>query len=88
MNEQVLDTLANVAITLAGFSGLVVVFRASGAHTWSATELRVLWFLIGDSFLVGRSLTCGDNLQPSTRIKRINELHSIKCYWTNIRERH
>ena len=52
MNEQSLDTLANVAITLAAFSGLVVAFRARGARTWSPTELRVLWFLIGDSFLV------------------------------------
>ena len=52
MNEQSLDTLANVAITLAAFSGLVVAFRVRGAHTWSPTELRVLWFLIGDSFLV------------------------------------
>ncbi len=52
MHEQSLDTLANVAITLAAFSGLVVAFRARGAHTWSPTELRVLWFLIVDSFLV------------------------------------
>ena len=52
MNAQVLDTLANVAITLAAFSGLVVVFRVRGAHTWSPPELRVLWFLIGDCFLV------------------------------------
>lgn len=52
MNEQVLDTLANVAITLAAFSGLVVAFRVRGAQVWSPTELRVLWFLIVDSFLV------------------------------------
>ena len=52
MNEQILDTLANVAITLAAFSGVVVVFRVRGAHTWSPTELRVLWFLIVDCFLV------------------------------------
>jgi len=52
MNEQILDTLANVAITLAAFSGLVVAFRARGVHVWSPTELRVLWFLVVDSFLV------------------------------------
>jgi len=52
MNEQSLDTLANVAITLAAFSGVVVAFRVGGAHTWSPTELRVLWFLICDCFLV------------------------------------
>lgn len=52
MNESVLYTLAQVGVTLAGFSGLVVAFRVRGAHKWTATELRVLWFLIGDSFLV------------------------------------
>ncbi len=52
MNETVLNTLAEVAITLAGFSGVAVVFRLRGAQAWSPTELRVLWFLIGDSFLV------------------------------------
>jgi hypothetical protein len=52
MNQTVLNTLAQVAITLAGFSGIAVVFRLRGAQAWSPTELRVLWFLIGDSFLV------------------------------------
>jgi hypothetical protein len=52
MNETVLNTLAEVAVTLAGFSGVVVAFRLRGAHSWSPTELRVLWLLIGDSFLV------------------------------------
>lgn len=52
MDQQSLDTLANVAITLAAFSGVVVAFRVRGARTWSPTELRVLWFLVGDSFLV------------------------------------
>ena len=52
MNESVLYTLAEVSVTLAGFSGVVVVFRLRGIHAWSPTELRVLWLLIGDSFLV------------------------------------
>ena len=52
MNESVLYTLAQVAATLAGFSGLVVVFRARGTQGWSSMELRILWFLLGDSFLV------------------------------------
>lgn len=52
MNESVLYTLAEVGVTLAGFSGVVVVLRVRGAQTWSPTELRVLWFLIGDSFLL------------------------------------
>jgi hypothetical protein len=52
MNEDVLYTLAQVGVTLAGFSGVVVAFRVHGAHRWAQFELRVLWFLIGDSFLV------------------------------------
>jgi hypothetical protein len=52
MNGPVLSTLAEVAVALAGFSGVAVVFRLRGAQSWSPTELRVLWFLIGDSFLV------------------------------------
>jgi hypothetical protein len=52
MNETVLNALAEVAITLAGFSGVAVAFRLRGAHSWSPTELRVLWLLIGDSFAV------------------------------------
>lgn len=52
MNEAILYNLANIAGTLAGFSGAVVVFRRQGIKDWSTTELRYLWFLIGDSFLV------------------------------------
>jgi hypothetical protein len=52
INEFVLYALAQVAITFAGFSGVVVAFRLRGAQAWSPTELRILWFLLGDSFLV------------------------------------
>jgi hypothetical protein len=52
MNESVLYTLAEVGVTLAGFSGVVLAFRVSGESSWTETELRILWFLIGDSFLV------------------------------------
>jgi hypothetical protein len=52
MNEPILYTLAQVSATLAGFSGLVVVFRLRGAQGWSRTELRTLWFFLSDSFLV------------------------------------
>jgi len=52
MNESVLYTLAEVAVTLAGFSGLVVVFRLRGTEAWTSTELRIFWLLLGDSFLV------------------------------------
>ena len=51
-NEYILYTLERVATTLAGFSGLVVVFRVRGAQAWSRAELRTFWFLLGDSFLV------------------------------------
>jgi hypothetical protein len=52
MNEYILCTLAQVATTLAGFSGLVIVFRGRGTEAWSRAELRTLWLLLGDSFLV------------------------------------
>jgi hypothetical protein len=52
MNESILYTIAKVAITLAGFSGVVVGLRLRGSHTWSPSELRILWFLVADSFLV------------------------------------
>ncbi len=52
MEEQILDTLANVGIALAGFSGVVAAFRLFGERKWSVAEIRVLWFLISDSFLV------------------------------------
>jgi hypothetical protein len=52
MNEYILYTLAQVATTLAGFSGLVVIFRVRGVQAWSRAELRTFWFLLGDSFLV------------------------------------
>ncbi len=40
---DVLYTLAKVAATLAGFSGVVVGLRLRGASGWSATESRILW---------------------------------------------
>jgi hypothetical protein len=52
MNEYVLYALAQVAITFAGFSGVVVAFRLRGAEAWSPKELRILWLLLGDRFLV------------------------------------
>ena len=52
MNEAVLYLLAEVAMALAGFSGVVVAVRLRGAQAWSPTELRFLWFLIGDSLLI------------------------------------
>jgi len=48
-----LETLAQVSVTLAGFSGLVAVFRsgsASSPHTWLPREQLIFWLLVVSSF--------------------------------------
>lgn len=52
MNEDVLYLLAEVAVAIAGFSGLVVVLPLRDSQAWSPIEARMLRFLIGDSLLV------------------------------------
>ena len=52
MNEAILYTLAELGIALAGFTGVVIALLPPGARNWTSTELRFLWFLLGDSFLV------------------------------------
>jgi hypothetical protein len=52
LNEPALFILAEVSVTLAAFSGVVVAFRLRGAQAWSPYELRILWLLLTDSFLV------------------------------------
>jgi hypothetical protein len=52
MNESMLFTLANIGIVIAGFSGVVAAFHLPETRTWSTTEIRVLWLLLGDSLLV------------------------------------
>lgn len=53
MNESVLYTLAGLAMSFAGFSGLVVTLPSRDAtQTWSPAELTMLGLLIGDSLLV------------------------------------
>jgi len=82
MNEYILYTLAQVAATLAGFSGLVVIFRVRGVQAWSRAELRTFWFLLGDSFLVlffsllptpigACQLASGSSLGPLQRAVRL-----------------
>jgi hypothetical protein len=51
MNEAILYTIAELGIALAGFSGVVIALLP-GARNWTATELRLLLLLLGDSFLV------------------------------------
>jgi hypothetical protein len=52
MNENVLYALAGAAVTIAGFSGVVVVLPLRGSPVWSPTEIRMLQLLIADSFVV------------------------------------
>jgi hypothetical protein len=51
MNEDILYTLAGVAVTIAGFSGVVVVLPLRDSPNWSPTEIRMLRLLIADSFI-------------------------------------
>jgi hypothetical protein len=52
MNEDVLYALAGVAVTFAGFSGVVVVLPLRGAPVWLPTEIRMLRLLVADSLIV------------------------------------
>ena len=52
MNEAVLYAIAGVAVTFAGFAGVVVVLPLRDMPTWSPTEVRMLLLLIGDSLIV------------------------------------
>ena len=52
MNEDVLYALAGVAVTFAGFSGVVVVLPLRNAPVWLPTEIRMLRLLIADSLIV------------------------------------
>jgi hypothetical protein len=51
MNEEILYTIAELGIALAGFSGVVIALLP-GARNWTTTELRLFLLLLGDSFLV------------------------------------
>jgi hypothetical protein len=52
MNEDVLYTLAGVAVTFAGFSGVVVVLPLRSEPLWLPTEIRMLRLLVADSLIV------------------------------------
>lgn len=49
MNEKLLYTLAGLAMSFAGFTGVVVALPRD--RRWTARERRMLWLLISDSFL-------------------------------------
>jgi hypothetical protein len=52
MNESVLYTIAEVGVTLAGFSGLVVVFQRQDLSSLRFGEFISFFFLIANSLLV------------------------------------
>jgi hypothetical protein len=52
MNESSLYTIAEVGVTLAGFSGLVVAFLRRNLSSWSPGEFLSFFFLISNSLLV------------------------------------
>ncbi len=48
---EALDVAAQVAVTLAGFAGIVVVFRPQAIHEWSAIDRLRLRLLLANSAL-------------------------------------
>lgn len=52
-----LNVLAQVAVTLAGFAGIVVVFRPESVHQWSALDkFRLRLLLINSALPLGYAL--------------------------------
>ena len=49
-HEALLLTIAQVAVTLAGFSGLVVAIRGAPASAWHARDIWSLSWMFGTSF--------------------------------------
>jgi len=48
---EALDVAAQVAVTLAGFAGIVVVFRPQSLHEWSIVDKLRLRLLLTNSAL-------------------------------------
>jgi hypothetical protein len=49
--NEALGIVAQVAVTLAGFAGVVVVFRPGSVHQWSRVDRFRLRFLLANSIL-------------------------------------
>jgi hypothetical protein len=49
--SEALSTAAQVSVTLAGFAGIVVVFRTGGLHEWSGLDKLRLRILLSNSIL-------------------------------------
>lgn len=48
---EALSTAAQIAVTLAGFAGVVVVFRRESVHEWSPIDKFRLRLLLANSIL-------------------------------------
>ena len=46
-----LSTVAQIAVALAGFAGVVVAFRSGSLHKWSAIDKYRLWLLLGNALV-------------------------------------
>jgi len=49
--SEALSAVAQVAVTLAGFAGVVVAFRSGSVHQWSKVDKFRLYFLLNNSAL-------------------------------------
>ena len=50
-SSEALGIAAQIAVALAGFAGVVVVFRRESVHEWSAVDKLRLRLLLGNSIL-------------------------------------
>jgi hypothetical protein len=48
---EALSTAAQIAVTLAGFAGVVVAFRSSSLHEWAPVDKYRLWLLLGSALV-------------------------------------
>ncbi|MEY2494686.1 MAG: hypothetical protein QOJ45_1178 [Verrucomicrobiota bacterium] len=48
---EALSTAAQIAVALAGFAGVVVVFRSGSIHEWSPLDRFRLWLLLGNAMI-------------------------------------
>ncbi|HEY4271799.1 MAG TPA: hypothetical protein VGM65_07325 [Candidatus Udaeobacter sp.] len=50
-SSEALGIAAQIAVALAGFAGVVVVFRRESVHEWSAVDKLRLRLLLGNSLV-------------------------------------
>jgi hypothetical protein len=48
---EALSIAAQIAVTLAGFAGVVVAFRSSSLHEWAPVDKYRLWLLLGSALV-------------------------------------